>query len=70
MIELAKKLWPINRSLTGRGNVKTLKILKKYYPSLKINKIKSGTKVFDWSVPLEWNIKDGYILTPNNKKIC
>ena len=28
MIELAKKLWPINRLLTGRGNVKTLKILK------------------------------------------
>ena len=70
MIQLAAKLWPLNRSLTGRGNVLTLKILKKYYSGLKIKKFKSGTKVFDWTVPLEWNIKDAFIITPNKKKIC
>ncbi len=68
MIQLAAKLWPLNRSLTGRGNVLTLKILKKYYSGLKIKKFKSGTKVFDWTVPLEWNIKDAFIITPNKKK--
>ncbi len=37
---------------------------------LKIHSIKSGTKVFDWIVPDEWQINDAYILTPDGKKIC
>jgi aminopeptidase-like protein len=68
--QLAKRsLFPICRSLTGDGVRKTLKIIKKEYPKLKICKVPSGTKVFDWNVPSEWNIKDAYILDKNNKKI-
>tara|TARA_B100001540_G_C15807879_1_gene642944 strand:+ start:1401 stop:2654 length:1254 start_codon:yes stop_codon:yes gene_type:complete len=70
MIELAKKLWPLNRSLTGKGNLETLKIIKKYNPHLKIKKFKSGTKVFDWKIPNEWKVNKAYILTPDGKKIC
>ena len=67
---LAKNtLFPICRSITGDGIKKTLKIIKKEFPKLKIYKILSGTKVFDWNVPPEWNIKDAYILDKNNKKI-
>ena len=62
-------LFPICRSLTGSGVRKTLKIIKKEFSSLKINKVASGTKVFDWTVPPEWNISDGYILDKYNKKI-
>jgi len=62
-------LFPICRSLTGGGVRKTLKIIKKEFPKLKICKIRSGTKVFDWNVPPEWNVKDAYILDKNNKKI-
>ena len=41
LIKLGKKLWPLNRSLTGRDNKKTLLILKKEIPSLKIKHFKS-----------------------------
>jgi len=67
---LAKKeLFPIHRSITGKGIEKTLRILKKNFPKLKIYKIKSGTKVFDWKIPLQWEIKDAYVLDKNKKKI-
>ena len=62
-------LFPICRSLTGNGVRKTLGIIKKEFPSLKIHKVKSGTKVFDWNVPSEWNVNDAFILDKNNKKI-
>lgn len=63
------ELFNICRSITGDGVRKTLKIYKKKFPKLKIKSIRSGTKVFDWTVPSEWNIKDAYILDKNNKKI-
>ena len=62
-------LFPINRSLTGKGNVKTLKIIQKNFSSLKIKKIKSKTKVFDWAVPPEWNVSEAYVLDKNYSKI-
>ena len=62
-------LFPINRSLTGLGVRKTLKIIQEEFSELKIKKIKSGTKVFDWNVPLEWNVFDAYVLDKNNNKI-
>jgi len=62
-------LFPICRSITGNGIKKTLKIIKTQLPELKIYQVKSGTKVFDWKVPPEWNIKDAYILDKNNIKI-
>ena len=67
LINLAKKLYPINRSITGKGTNLTLKIIKKYLPNLKIKKIKSGTKVFDWKIPPEWNIKDAFIKDETRK---
>jgi aminopeptidase-like protein len=67
---LAKyKLYPICRSLTGKGTLDTLKIIKKEFPNLKISSFKSGTKVYDWKIPKEWNIKDAYVLDSAKKKI-
>lgn len=66
---LAQKLFPICRSLTGNGNRLTLKEIKKVVPELKIYEKKSGSKVFDWVIPKEWNIKDAYILDEKNKKV-
>ena len=70
MIDLAKELYPINRSLSGEGVRKTLQILKRENPELQIRSIKSGTEVFDWVVPKEWNCFEAYIITPNGEKIC
>ena len=67
---LAKRtLFPLNRSLTGKGIKNTLKIIKKEFPKLKIKKIKSGTQVFDWRIPQEWNISDAFIIDKNGNKI-
>ncbi|MDC0418958.1 DUF4910 domain-containing protein [Pelagibacteraceae bacterium] len=66
---IGKKILPINRSITGTGTRKTLKILKSIIPQLKIKKIKSGKKVYDWTVPSEWNVKEAYIKDKYGKKI-
>ena len=68
--QFAKELWPINRSITGEGARETLKRISKHIPKLNISSIPSGTKVFDWTVPKEWDVKEAYIIGPNGKKIC
>ena len=62
-------LFTINRSITGLGTLKTLKIIKKNFSKLRIKKITSGTKVFDWKIPPEWNVRDAYVLDSKGKKI-
>ena len=67
----AKKLWKINRSLTGEGVRESLgKIKEEHLNNLLIKSVPSGTKVFDWTVPLEWHVSEAYIITPNGEKIC
>jgi aminopeptidase-like protein len=68
MYRLIKKLYPICRSITGDGVRETLKIIEKYI-SLKITEVATGTKVFDWTIPKEWNIKDAYIKNLKGERI-
>jgi aminopeptidase-like protein len=68
-ISLARKLFPINRSLTGNGNRATLKIIKDFIPNLKIHNAASENKFYDWQVPKEWNVTDAYIKIDNKKII-
>jgi aminopeptidase-like protein len=68
--QLAKILWPINRSLTGDGVRQTLKIIQDEVPELKVVEVPSGTQVFDWTIPKEWRVSDAYIVTPSGTKIC
>ena len=58
------------RSLTGKGTQQTLRFFKNINKEFKILKFKSGTKVFDWKIPLEWNIRDGYIQHESKKKFA
>tara|TARA_Y100000389_G_scaffold205040_1_gene262341 strand:- start:5914 stop:7230 length:1317 start_codon:yes stop_codon:yes gene_type:complete len=64
-----KNMFQLCRSITGKGIKKSLFLIKKKFKDLKIYKIRSGTKVFDWKVPPEWNIKKAYIVDKNNNKI-
>ena len=64
-----KVLYPICRSITGDGQKKTLRIIKKEFNNLNIKKIRSGEKVFDWKIPPEWNIKDAYVIDKFGVKI-
>jgi|TARA_B110000027_G_scaffold124223_1_gene140656 aminopeptidase-like protein len=68
MYKWLKDLFPLNRSLTGEGNRLTINYFKKINPELKSIKFQSNTKVFDWIIPLEWNVKDAYIKHIKSKK--
>ena len=68
MLDLVSKLYPICRSITGEGFRQTQNILKQHIP-LKINAVPSGTEVFDWVVPKEWNINDAYVKNSKGKKV-
>ena len=65
----AEDLFPICRSISGQGVRQSLKYLKKILPELKITTTNSGSKVYDWTVPDEWEIKDAYIKNKDGKKI-
>jgi aminopeptidase-like protein len=65
---LAARIYPICRSITGDGVRDTLQELRKLIP-LEIHEIPTGTAVFDWTVPREWNIRDAYIKNRCGEKI-
>ncbi len=60
MYRVIRELYPLCRSITGNGVRETLRIIKKQIP-LQIHEIPTGTQVFDWTVPREWNISDAYV---------
>ena len=64
----AAELFPICRSITGDGLRKTLAMIQERIP-LQLSEVPSGTQVFDWAVPNEWNIRDGYIKVPGGERV-
>lgn len=68
MHNFVAELYPICRSITGEGVRETLRAIRKRLP-LEIHEVPSGTKVFDWTVPLEWNVSDAYIMNREGKRI-
>ena len=71
LYDLCGRLFPINRSITGDGVRKTLGILQKEIPDIemKITEVPTGTKVFDWVVPKEWNCEEAYLEGPDGERI-
>ena len=69
LVKIGKKVFPLNRSLTGKDNLKTLRIFKNFCSRLKIRHFSSGKKVYDWKIPYEWSINDAYIKDKFKKKI-
>jgi aminopeptidase-like protein len=63
------RLWPICRSISGNGVRESLSILSEIVP-LNIHEVPSGTRVLDWTVPKEWNIREAYIITPDGQRIA
>lgn len=69
MYDFAGKLFPIGRSLTGEGVRESLCLLKEEVPELEIKSVPSKTQVFDWTVPQEWEIREGYIEDARGRRI-
>ncbi len=65
---LAARIYPICRSITGDGVRETLRILADRV-DLSVVEVASGTPVFDWTVPREWNIREAYIQDADGKRV-
>ena len=68
MYELMGELFPICRSITGDGVRRTLMHIQKQIP-IKVHEIATGTQVFDWTVPKEWNIAEAYIENESGERL-
>lgn len=62
------ELYPICRSITGNGLRKTLNTINAHIP-LEIHEVPSGTPVFDWTIPKEWNISDAYVKNSKGERV-
>src|SRR5437899_10899572 len=68
MYDLVGDLYPICRSITGNGVRETLRKVSDHIP-LKAHEVPTGTQVFDWTVPREWNIRDAYVKDSDGIKV-
>ena len=62
------RLWPICRSLTGNGFRHSLKILGEIVPWT-VAEIATGTRVFDWTIPREWNVSEAYLEDESGQRV-
>lgn len=67
-MEMAELLYPLNRSMTGDGLRSTLEVLAEWIP-VTVTEVPSGTQVFDWVVPQEWNVAEAWIKGPDGHKV-
>jgi aminopeptidase-like protein len=66
--ELIAELYPICRSITGNGLRRTLDIIGKRLP-LERHEVPTGTPVFDWTVPREWNVSDAWVADASGRRV-
>jgi aminopeptidase-like protein len=64
----ASRLYPICRSITGSGVRRTLQLVRERIP-LVVTEVRSGSSIFDWKVPLEWNIEAAHVTDPRGNRI-
>ena len=68
MYALVETLYPICRSITGNGVRETMSHVQKLL-SITVHEVPTGTPVFDWTVPKEWNIKDAYVANSQGERV-
>src|SRR5262245_65379475 len=68
MHAMVERLYPICRSITGDGVRSTLEIVGESI-QLAVHEVPTGTQVFDWTVPREWNIRDAYVADADGRRV-
>lgn len=68
MARFIAEAYPICRSITGDGVRRTFALIRERI-ALDVLEVPSGTPVFDWTVPKEWNIRDAWIKDPAGRKV-
>jgi aminopeptidase-like protein len=68
MYSMVAELFPICRSITGNGLRQTLRAIQAQIP-LDLFEVPTGTQVFDWTVPKEWNIRDAYVKNSAGERV-
>ena len=68
LYEFAARLYPICRSITGRGVRETLALIRARVP-LVVHEVPSGTRVFDWEIPPEWNVEDAAVIDADGRRV-
>jgi len=68
LYEFASLIYPICRSITGNGVRETLRLVGQRIP-LQVHEVPTGSRVFDWEVPLEWNIEDAYVMDADGRRV-
>ena len=69
MHELMRELFPFCRSLTGDGVRQTFEAIERDVP-LERTEVPSGTQVYDWTLPREWNIRGATLTGPGGEPIA
>ena len=69
MHDLARRLWPIHRSITGDGVRQTLTLIHAELPDLVVHEVPSGGQAFDWIIPDEWTIRDAQLVDPQGNAV-
>lgn len=67
---LARRLWPIPRSISGAGLRETLRTLQELLPAMELQEVASGSQVLDWIVPDEWEIAEAWLDAPDGRRIA
>ena len=67
-MDVMREILPLCRSITGDGVRQTLDILGRVTP-LQRFEVPSGTPVFDWEIPPEWNVREAYVVGPGGDRI-
>jgi aminopeptidase-like protein len=68
LYDFAARLYPICRSITGAGVRETLTLIRARLPLI-VHEVPTGTRVFDWEVPEEWNIEDAAVLDADGRRV-
>lgn len=67
---LARRLWPLPRSISGDGLRATLRVLGEGLPGFSMIEVPTGSRALDWIVPDEWWVREAWIETPDGRRIC